>query len=239
MSIAGLSQWVETPLGRYLLDKEQALYDGLVADVFGFNAVQLGLSAVDLLRANRIPFRACLDRQGPAQALADFSHLPVVGQSLDLLLLPHVLEFSANPHQVLREAERVLRPEGQVVISGFNPWSLWGVCRWLPARWRAYPGRVNFIALARLKDWLALLGFEVVAGQLCCYAPPLSEEKWLRRFAFMEQAGDRWWSLGGGVYILQARKRVPGMRLITPHWQEVRRAKAALASAAQKAINEK
>lgn len=228
MSIVNFSQWTETPLGRYALDKEQALYDCLIADVFGFNAVQLGLPAIDLLRASRIPFHACLDREAPAHVRADFAYLPMVNQSLDLLLLPHVLEFSADPHQVLREAERVLMPEGQLVISGFNPWSLWGAWCWLPSRWRACPDQINLIALARLKDWLALLGFEVIAGRLCCYVPPLAEGKWLQRFRFMEQAGDRWWPLGGGVYILQARKRVVGMRLITTRRWEARRAKAVL-----------
>jgi len=83
-----------------------------------------------------------------------------------------------------------------------------------------YPWNGHFIALPRLKDWLALLGFEVVGGRFAAYAPPFRQTKWLDRFAFMEPAGDRWWAVSGGVYFLHAVKRVPGMRLIKPQWNK-------------------
>lgn len=151
------------------------------------------------------------------QVRMNMDELPFECGSLDLVMLPHVLEFNAHPHQILREVERVLRPEGNIIISGFNPRSLWGVRRMLGKR-TGYPWSGDFIALSRLKDWLALLGFEVVAGRFACYAPPLANPKWLKRFNFMEPAGDRWWAVCGGVYYLQAIKRVPGMRLIRPKW---------------------
>ena len=234
MSIDGFEDWIATPLGSYLLEREQQRFDRMVADIFGFNAVQLGFEGFDLLRANRIPYRFRAGRDERAGLRADFEQLPLAGNSVDLLLMPHVLEFSANPHQVLREAERVLIPEGQVVISGFNPWSLWGVGRRLPKRHDTYPWSGRFISLPRLKDWFALLGFEIVAGAFCCYAPPLANEGWRERFRFMEKAGDRWWPVGAGVYIVQAKKRVHGMRLITPSWNEVAATRKALAPAAQK-----
>ena len=139
--------------------------------------------------------------------------------SIDLVLLPHVLEFSANPHQILREVARVLMPEGHVVIAGFNPWSLWGVRRMF-GRGSGYPWNGRFIHLPRIKDWLALLGLEIVAGRMGCYAPPCAQQQWLDRFGFMESAGDRWWPIAGGVYFLQAVKRVRGMRLIMPRWKD-------------------
>ena len=86
----------------------------------------------------------------------------------------------------------------------------------------------------RLKDWLSLLGFDVSAGRLACYSPPFVAEKWLTRFDFMERAGDRWWGVAGGVYMLQAIKRVQGMRLITPKWA-TRPARQGMAQAAQRA----
>ncbi len=110
-------------------------------------------------------------------------------------------------------------PEGQVIIAGFNPRSLWGVWRKL-GKPKGYPWNGNFITLPRMKDWLALLGFEVVAGRFACYAPPLNNPRWMGRFHFMEPAGDRWWAVCGGVYFLQAIKRVHGMRLIKPKWNE-------------------
>ena len=231
-----LDGWFETPLGQYLLLRELDYFDQAVADLFGFNALQLGLGQYDFLRANRMPFRCSAGKDDPVRLMTDMQHLPIASQSIDLLVLPHVLEFSSNPHQILREVERVLMPEGRIIISGFNPWSLWGVRRLLESGSAGYPWCGKFITLPRLKDWLALLGFEMAAGSLCCYAPPFRGEKWLSRFHFMEPAGDRWWAMAGGIYFLHAIKRVHGMRLITPRWNEAAAAKGALAPA-QKVVN--
>ncbi|MBZ0106361.1 MAG: class I SAM-dependent methyltransferase [Sulfuricella denitrificans] len=228
--------WFETPLGQYLLQREQAYYDQVVANIFGFNALQLGLPDHELLRTSRIPSRIRAGMGGKVALLTAPEQLPVASQSVDLLLLPHVLEFSAHPHQILREAERVLMPEGNLIISGYNPFSLWGLWRALPHNRQHYPWRGRFISLLRLKDWLALLGFEVVGGRMCCYEPPFRQEQLLARFRFMEDAGDRWWALAGGVYFIHARKRVQGMRLIMPDWNESRSARKGLAPAAQKNV---
>ncbi len=222
-----MQDWFESEQGSYVLDKERAWFDQACADIFGFNAMQAGMCWVDLLQANRMPNRYCAD-QADGQLRCHPEASPLASQSLDLLALPHVLEFSAYPHQVLREAERILRPEGHLLIAGFNPLSLWGLRRLL---WRGrggYPWHGRFLHLSRLKDWLALLGFELQAGRMICYAPPLRQAKWLRRFACLEAAGDRWWALGGGVYLLHAIKRTPGMRLMTPKWHEVWRPGASI-----------
>ena len=213
------TEWFESPLGQHLLFREQRYFDDAVSDVFGFNAVQVGLPQLDFLRNSRIPLRATCAVETPAGVRADPMFLPFESQSLDLLLLPHVLEFSANPHQVLREAERVLRPEGRLVLSGFNPRSLWGLARMLQGGERGYPWNGSFLNISRVKDWMVLLGLEVAAGSMCCYRPPINRESWLRRLRFMEPAGDRWWAMGGGVYFLQAVKRVHGMHVILPQWK--------------------
>lgn len=214
------AEWFGTPLGRYVIGRELDYMDGAVADVFGFNALQLGLPAHDFLRASRMPLRARVAAGGGADLRADFLDLPVASHSVDLLVLPHVLEFSPHPHQVLREVQRVLMPEGHVVVVGFNPRSLWGVRRLFNRAPDAYPWRGRFINLPRMKDWLSLLELEIVAGRTGCYLPPCAQEKWIRRCAFMEHAGDRWWPIAGGVYFLHAVKRVRGMRIITPKWRE-------------------
>ena len=214
-----LNDWLSTPQGVYLLKCEQALFDHGVADIFGFNALQLNLAEYDLLRANRMPLRLVAGNEAGVQVRLDMSEFPFGEGSLDLLLLPHVLEFHDHPHQVLREVARMLRPGGSVIISGFNPRSLWGIWRVLSSRTHC-PWRGNFIALSKLKDWLALLGFEVVTGRFTCYAPPLIKKRWLSYFNFMELAGDRWWAAWGGVYFLQAIKHVPGGNMIKPKWNE-------------------
>lgn len=228
--------WYDTTLGSYVLEREQAYIDAAVSDIFGFNALQFGLPQYDLLRASRIPNRHSLGPYRPARLRTDFESLAVASQSVDLAVMPHVLEFSAAPHQILREVERVLIPEGHVLITGFNPLSLWGAYHLFRRGGDDYPWRGKFISLLRLKDWLALLGFEVVAGKLACYAPPLQSGKWLTRMQFMEAAGDRWWPLGGGVYCLLAKKRVHSMRVILPSWSERMAAQRGIAPVAQNGV---
>lgn len=234
VSIASLEDWFATPLGAYVLERESAYYEQSLADVFGFNAVQLGLPRRDFLRASRMPLRFVLSPEAGAAVRADFRELPLASGSVDLVVMPHVLEFSEHPHQILREVERILMPEGHVVIAGFNPRSLWGLRRLTTRRPRPLPWSGQFIALPRLKDWLALLGFEVAGGRLACYAPPFGADQWRERFRFMEPAGDRWWAIAGGLYLLHAVKRVAGMRLIKPEWNARLAPKPRLASIAQR-----
>lgn len=230
-------EWFARPLGQYLLAQELEHFDRQINDIFGFNACQIGMPEFDLLRASRIPYRFSLAPEQPAGLLAEFHYLPLESQSVDLVVLPHVLEFTLHAHQILREVERVLLPEGQLLVSAFNPASLIGLRRFFGDR-GGYPWHGDFISLARIKDWLALLGFEIVGGRMCCYAPPFGREKWLNRFRFMEHAGDRWWALGGGAFLLHAKKRVHGMRIITPNWKDAV-AEKSLAPVTQKPMAQK
>jgi SAM-dependent methyltransferase len=229
-----LTKWFGTPNGAHVLDWERGQFDSAVEDVFGFNAVQVGLPAIDFLRANRMPLRCVIGQEPECAVRADPRFLPLGAQSVDLVILPHVLEFSPDPHQILREAERVLMPEGHIVIAGFNPLSLWGIKRRLSRRRSDYPWCGDFIGLLRLRDWLKLLGFELNGGRFGCYAPPFSQSKWLQRFAFMEKAGDRWWPICGGVYVVRAVKRVQGMRLVMPGWKNGGAKVRALATATRR-----
>ena len=232
---SSLSGWLATAQGAYVLGWELAQFDSAVEDVFGYRAVQIGLPEVDFLRQNRIQFRFTLALEPGAAVAADPLQMPLESQSVDLLALPHVLEFHANPHEVLREAERVLRPEGQIVLSGFNTASLWRLRQLTPFLSRAgAPWEAHFIGLLRLRDWLRVLGFELNGGKLGCYAPPFVSKVWLDRFAFMDKAGARWWPVLGGVYVVRAVKRVPGLRLVTPAWRRERARRRALSPVTQR-----
>ena len=233
-----MADWLQTPAGRYVLQWEQTHLDTAVVDLFGFHALQLGQPELDALRANRMPHRwVATDAQAapashpehalPRAAVAlhcDFDALPFDSNSLDLVVLPHALELARDPHLALREVERVLVPEGRVVVVGFNPASLWGVRQrlghWrqmLASRSRAplfLPSAGEFMSYRRLRDWLRLLSFEVEAGRFGCYRPPAGADKWLARFEWMERAGERWWPVFGAVYFVVAVKRVRGMRLV-------------------------
>jgi SAM-dependent methyltransferase len=229
-----LGQWLQTPPGQYVQAWEQRQADAMVANIFGYHAVQVGLPHWDLLHANRIPCktRTCAAYGSPPEAdtgvVADPENLPFESQSIDLLVLPHVLDCSANSHQILREAERVLVPEGHLLVSGFNPWSLWGVSDRIPGLDPILPIPTDYqVSLARLKDWFKLLSFEMDRGRFGCYVPPCTTDAWLRRWAFMESAGDRWWAVCGAVYMVTAVKRVAGMRLVEPAWKKQKSRRAA------------
>lgn len=229
-----MQQWFDSPPGSYLLEWEQARYDEAVVDAFGYHGLQLGMPLLDGLRANRMPHRWYapghpeLLGAGPQapQLLADPVALPFPENSIDLLLLPHTLEQSHDPHAALREAARVLVPEGRLVISGFNPVSLWA---WRQARARWYqrlghgslylPDAGEAIGHWRLRDWLRLLSFEVESLELGCYRPAVRSARWLRRFAWMDPVGARAWPIFGAAYFVVAVKRVHGMRLLEPAWR--------------------
>jgi SAM-dependent methyltransferase len=231
---SSLSGWFSTPQGAYVLDWELGQFDSAVEDVFGFRAVQIGLPEVDFLRQNRIPWRFSLALEPGASLAADPLQLPLAAQSVDLVALPHVLESHHNPHEVLREVERVLMPEGHLVISGFNTASLWRIRQIFSFQKTTSPWDLKFIGLLRLRDWLRVLGFDLNGGKFGCYAPPFVQRVWLDRFAFMEKAGARWWPIAGGLYVVRAVKRVHGMRLVTPAWRKERARRRALSPIPQK-----
>jgi SAM-dependent methyltransferase len=209
-----LTDWFQTPLGSDTLIHEQAVLDRVLADIFGFQALQIGLPDIDLLRASRMSHQMTLASFSPASVIALPHEMPIASQSVDLVVLAHVLEFADSPHAVLREVDRILVPEGHVIITGFNPWSLWGLRQTLDLYCENHPWDGDFISLPRLKDWLRLLDLEVNAGRLWGYGLPVHSPAWRRRFEFLEKMGDRWWGMAGGVYMLEAVKRVAGMRLV-------------------------
>ena len=232
-SNVSLSEWFAGPQGGYVLAQEQERIDAVVADVFGYNALQVGLPTHDLLRANRITHRFACDAAPGAAVQANPLELPFATSSLDLVVLPHVLEFSRHPHHILREIERVLVPEGSVVITGFNPFSLFGLRRLCSRGRGAAPWRGHYFSVLRLRDWLTLLGFEIEATAFGCHAPPAQSPKWQARWQFMERAGRRWWPVCGGFFVIHGVKRVQGMRLIAPKWRSRKAQAKALAPIAR------
>jgi SAM-dependent methyltransferase len=228
--IIGLHEWFQTPPGRYLLAWEQSRFDQAVADVFGYHALQLGLAEVEGLRANRMPHRWLAvndpDLAARSALVTDFTALPFSANSLDLVVLPHALELSHDPHGTLREVERVLVPEGRVVICGLNPTSLWGMRQWRAHLYQRLgfgelflPDSGDFIGYRRMRDWLRLLSFEVESGDFGIYRPAVRSEAWLERCRWFDTLGERWWPIFGAVYFLVAVKRVRGMRLLSADWR--------------------
>ncbi len=237
--IIGLHEWLETPPGSYLFAWEQARFDQAVADIFGYHALQLGLPEIDGLRGNRMPHRwlatsksdRLLERPHGARAalVTDFTALPFPANSVDLVVLPHAMELGSDPHATLREVERVLVPEGRVVLSGFNPASLWGFRQRRTRLYRRFgfgelflPETGELISHRRICDWLRLLSFEVESTHFGIYRPVVHSQAWLDRFKCFDVAGERWWPILGAVYFVVAVKRVRGMTLLAAEWKRKR-----------------
>lgn len=251
-AMTGMHDWLQTPPGQYLLAWEMEQFDAALADIFGYHALQLGGLGVDALRVSRMPHRwqalptwqaSALNRPSdaakppaslapPASApwalVADATALPFPEGSLDLVVLPHTLELSNDPHAALREVQRVLVHEGRVAITGLNPASLWGLRQWRGQLHRRVgggppylPEAGNLIGHGRLRDWLRLLEFELESISFGCYRPAVRGAGALARFRWMDQLGQRWWPIFGASYFIMAVKRAHGAKLVGQHWKKV------------------
>lgn len=224
----GLDDWFRREPGSLIAAQEEGLLARALPDLFGYHIVQLGRGhGAGLLASSRISHQVRVElgyRSNPAAQLhCAEDALPLASNSIDVLVLPHVLEFAADPRRVLREAERVLIGEGHIVILGFNPWSLLGLWSGL-LRWRgAPPWCGHFIGVARVKDWLQLLGFDLLQVARTAFRPPSGRPGVNRRLAFMEQLGAYCWPGLANVYMVVGRKRVEGVTPLKVAWRQRRR----------------
>jgi SAM-dependent methyltransferase len=219
-----LCAWWETPIARALLAAESELLGEALEDVFGWELLQVGAwgSGRELLagsRSRRQTLIAGAAFAGGTDVFARPSQLPVTSDCIDAALLPHTLEFAPDPYAVLREVDRVLVGEGRLLVLGFRPWSLWG----MRARWSRSgfpPGMRRVLSERLLREWLVLLGFEVVAAQRYLYLSP-----WSRGLARGEGTGRMLrrgltYPLPAGAFLLKARKRVYTLTPVRQRFRE-------------------
>jgi SAM-dependent methyltransferase len=202
------ADWLSSPLGRQLLVAEADLLRGLLDDVFGLELLQLGSwgASRELLSTSRTRRQTVVADScgGEVDIVAELAELPIQTASVDAVLLPHTLEFEADPHAIVREADRVLTGEGQLIVLGFRPVSLWGL-RAAAARQGFPPGLQQMLGMGRVRDWLELLGYEVVLQRRYLYSRPWGVEsraprRILRRGLFNP--------LPAAAWLLRARKHV-------------------------------
>lgn len=225
-----LHAWFSRVPGREIAREQVAQIDRVLPNLFGYHLVQVGrLGDLDLLSKSRILYRNVvaidgleLDSHYPV-VRGSATALPVDSDSVDVVVLPHVLEFEAQPHEALRESARVIVPDGHLIVCGFNPWSMLGGWRYLKRRQQTVPWNGQFLALTRLRDWLALLGFDVLSQDACFFRPPFSNERLLKRLEFLDRIGKRMPAYFSGAYFLLARKRVTTLTPVRPRWRPRRR----------------
>lgn len=234
-----IATWADTPLGQAVLEEEKANIDELLRYRFGYHLCSFShLRQYDLTEESRINHKIqmiqldALDNvfseeqyTGNLSLLPfDGSRLPMATDSVDVLLLHHCLEFSSNPHELLREAQRVLIDHGHLVITSFNPLSAYGLFSNLARFTQASQlWRRRFLTANASRDWLQLLGLQPLQLIPHFYRLPVSNKALLNRTRWMETAGKKLGGLNWGAsYTLIARNDVFAMNAIKPNWQKQR-----------------
>ncbi len=219
-----LHTWWQSALGHAVISAESELLSEALEDVFGWEFLQIGAWGMEReLLAGARTRRHTLVAPDALSAGADIigrpSHLPIVSDSVDAALLPHALEFAADPYAIVREVDRVLIGEGQLLVLGFSPLSLWGL-RARGARNGFPPGMRRILSERRVREWLVLLGYEVIASRRYLYRSPwragpepgMGNAPLLRRGLLNP--------LPAGAYLLKARKRVYTLTPVRPRIKE-------------------
>jgi len=249
--------WLTTPLGEALVQQESRVVEEAFDGIFGEQCLQLGLwgEANTFLKHARTQ-RGCLIDEGyvhpadegivhPADegivhpvgaalaategpsVIGQLHRLPIASDSVDCVLLPHVLDYSDRPHAILREVDRVLTAHGHLAILGFKTGGLWGVRRLIPGAGLP-PDANNLLPERRLRDWLQLLDLRIHGVTRFFFRWPLpgvhraSSPKW-------EQRGQRWWPEFAACYMLTAQKRVSTLTPVRPQWRRKPKVVAGLA----------
>ena len=220
--------FLQTPPGELLLEWESKAFDELTLDVFGSCALQIGMPELNTLQENRMRSKWLIEPSCSASVSADVLSgdlgcivanpelLPIADESIDLVTMPHVLDLSPNPQQALREAVRVLEPEGRLILTAVNSAGFWWL-RQQTMRFGAKPYLPNGLApipLRRLKDWFALLGLEIDRGRFGIYRPGFRNGRQLHAWAWLDKAGDRWLPQCSNILMLSAVKHRPGARIV-------------------------
>ncbi len=226
--ISSLDAWYRSTLGRELAAQEAQCLERMLRDTFGYYLLQVGggTGLSEALRVSRIRRHILLPAAAThyplgLQAVAAPERFPIATDSVDAVVLPHTLEFADDPRQVLRETERVLIPEGLVVVLGFNAMSLWGAWRLMRRGQGNLPWSGRFLTSFRVGDWLSLLGFDIEMQEIMMFRPPWRRAL-LRQFSFLDTMGHRFWPMLGGVYAFRAVKRVSTLTPLRTSWKNRR-----------------
>lgn len=223
----GLERWLRQLPGAALRDAERDCLQELLESLFGYYLVRVEAADWGPLSLDRRRIRLTVEivPEGVAAGYGSLSiqseaeQLAIASDSIDVVVLQHTLDFCHDPHQVLREAERILIPEGKLIIVGFNPWGGWGLWRLFRRYNGVAPWRARFLSRRRLHDWLALLGFDLSHSQPLFYRPPVTRRWLMEHLNFLERIGPRWHLPLAAVTVCLAVKRVSTLTPVRPNWK--------------------
>ncbi len=224
-----MTNWFNTSLGQSIIKSEVEKCAQLLPSGYYARSMQVGIPWVNYLEAVEVSSNFIIDTEYDSltrgdqelsfdrypmesnnchYAVSTESALPFPEKTHDLAVLPHTLDYCGDPHEVLRQVNQILVPEGCMVIIGFNLVSFYGAIRLLKGKSEQRPWDGHYYRVGRVQDWLSLLGYDLVGAGMMSYQLPLQSKKWRDKLSFVEKAGDRWWPGLGGVYVIVGRKRV-------------------------------
>lgn len=210
--------------GDSLLSMERQVLTSLLGGHIGKHALLIGVpEQFKLLQSIPAPRHTIV---GPVvnhtiteSIESDLHDIPVLTGSVDLVLLPHTLELIDHPRQLLAEACRIVKPEGLIAISGFNPYSIWGLRKTL-AQDDLAPWAGNYIHSHKVKNWLRLADFDLEQQKNTFFRPPIAQQKIFSKLGFIERLGESFAPFIGGAYVLVARAKVIPLTPIRLKWKQ-------------------
>jgi len=213
--------WSDLPQGETILAAIDKCLQPWWQKFFGYHLFKMGALSAE------IDTSACMIKNqvsstpkgGNGNVIGDIDDLPLQQHSIDVCLLSHALEFSLDPHHVIREANRVLIPNGYLIITGYNPMSLAGLNRFIPYRRQQTPWNEHFFSPLRVKDWLHLMGFEILADQRCLHSSFIGKASQNKISQRCKKMAQQYLTSFGSIYIIVAKKRVLPLTPIKPKWQ--------------------
>ncbi len=218
--------WLTHFLGETLMKTEQQYLIKQFAERYGRYALLLGVphqhSMLDPLAITKHVVLSPLINKNTAISYIEGSYkeLPIASGSLDIVVIPHTLEFLDNPRQLLNEACRIVKPEGDIIIFGFNPYSLWGINKWWLKGHKKIPWHGHFISAKTIKNWLTLADFQLVRQDMLMFRPPLHRPSLMQKLTFLEWIGVKSKAFFGGVYVITAKAKVIPLTPIKLHWKQ-------------------
>lgn len=220
--------WLTHFLGKSVIEAEQSFLSRWIKNYRGKHSLLLGVpEQYPLLNAemtnyffNWLLTPLFNHRKHVCSIESGFYDLPVAAGSIDLLLLPHSLELLDNPKHALTEACRLVKPEGYIVVIGFNPCSLWGLKHYFSRAKKIVPWSHRFIRATTVKQWLMLSDFKLMEQHTLLYRPPVHYKSVYKRLNFLEKLGRFLYRPFGGIYILIAQAKVTPLTPIRWHWRQ-------------------
>lgn len=220
------NQWLsQQSLGLSLLHGEQTLLREVLQNHYGKQSLLIGVPRQQgLLDVANIHSQAILtplthSKNNYTYIEGDLHELPILSGSVDLVLLPHTLEFVDNPRQLIAETCRIVRPEGLIAIFGFNPYSCWGMKRRFAPE-KNGPWSINFNHSYVIKNWLRLADFALEQEKWIMYRPPVKNITFYQKLAFLEKFSSYIMPRFGSIYLLVARAKVIPLTPIRMKWKQ-------------------